>query len=168
MDLIISFFNVAGYVSTGIVIVTSVAAIQAWIKGILPVMLRLGNGLAKRKIALFAKPNDSESLKALLTDSGIFDAKNIISVMSINDIGKAEQATLFLVYWPDWSAEIDKILQKKTDGTALIVYSPISNGPLPNDISSKINSHRNSILTNFRGRLLNDIVASMITTSYKR
>lgn len=163
-----SLLSIIDSASDGIVIITTALALGAWAKGIFPAVLRLGNGLAKRKIALFAKPNDSESLKALLTDSGLFDAKNIISITSSNDIGKAEQATLFLVYWPDWSNEIDSILRKKTDGTALIVYAPISNGRVPDEISSKINSHRNSILTNFRGRLLNDIVASMITTSYKR
>jgi len=168
MNLIYTILNVAGYISTVIVIVTSLLAVAAWFKGILPAVLRLGNGLAKRKIALFAKPKDSESLKTLLTDSGIFNERNIICITKSMDFGKAEKATLFLVYWPDWKTEIDDILQKKDDGTALVVYAPPDLGRVLDGDAKKINGHRNSILTNFRGRLLNDIVASMITTSYKR
>lgn len=168
MNLIKTVFEFAGYISTGIVIVTSFLAIVAWFKGILPAVLRLGNGLAKRKIALFAKSGDSESLKTLLTDSGLFNEKNIICVTKSMDFGKAEKATLFLVYWPDWKTDIDEILRKKNDGTALVVYAPPDLGRVPDEDSKKINGHRNSILTNFRGRLLNDIMASMITTSYKK
>lgn len=168
MDVILGIFNVAGYISTGIVIVTFILAIVTWFKGILPAVLRLGNGLAKRKIALFAKPEDSESLKTLLTDSGLFNERNIICITKSMDFGKAEKATLFLVYWPDWKTDIDDILQKKDDGTALVVYAPQDLGRVPDEDAKKINGQRNSILTNFRGRLLNDIVASMITTGYKR
>lgn len=168
MAYIKTIFEFAGYISTGIVIVASFLAVVAWFKGVLPAVLRLGNGLAKRKIAIFAKASTSESLKNLLLDSGLFSEKNIISVTKGDDIGRAEPTTLFLVYWPDWKTDIDEILRKKNDGTALVVYAPQNLGRVPDEDARKINEHRNSILTNFRGRLLNDIVSSMITTSYKK
>ncbi len=38
-------------------------AATLWADGILPALLRLGNGLAKRKIALFAKGDNASSLR---------------------------------------------------------------------------------------------------------
>ncbi len=82
---------------------------------------------------------------------------------------QSEKATLFLVFWPDWQDDIQEILNKKDDGVALIVYAPPdpNTGQIPRDKTALLDSYRNTILVNFRGRLLNDIVASMITTSYK-
>ncbi|MFA7240145.1 MAG: hypothetical protein WC091_08535 [Sulfuricellaceae bacterium] len=139
-----------------------------WARGILPVIIRLGKGLANRKIALFAKGDNLSSLKKLLTDSGLFDEKNICEIANEGDIGRAEQASVYLVHWPDWANAHQKILDKKPDGCALIVYAPGSGGKIPPDVMNELDTHRNTAVTNFRGRLLNDIVTAMITTSYTR
>src|SRR5258708_596990 len=139
-----------------------------WFKGVLAALIRLGNGLAKRKLAIFAKGNNLISITDSLHDSGLFSKRNIISISSKGDIGKAEKATLFLVYWPDWQNDIDSILTEKEDGTALIVYAPQELGFIPPAEIKKLNEKRNVIVANFRGRLLNDVVISMITTSYKK
>lgn len=156
-----------GRVTTVIFLLTILWAIYAWFKGILPAMLRLGNGLAKRKIAIFAKGDNFSSLKDLLTDSKLFNKNNIIRISSQGDFGKAEQATLYLVFWHDWNDKIDEILASKKDSTALIVYAPQELGFIPPDKMKALNSKRNVIVTNFRGRLLNDIVGSLMTTSYE-
>jgi len=53
-------------------------AIVLWGNGIAPVLYRLGNGLANRKIAIFAKGDNRSSLKNLLLDSGLFKEKNMV------------------------------------------------------------------------------------------
>ena len=64
-------------------------------------------------------------------------------------------------------SEIRKMLWKaKNDSTALIVYAPVEFGDIPQKRMRQIGERRNVTVTNFRGRLLNDIVVSMITTSY--
>ncbi len=156
-----------GRITTVIFLVTIIWAVYAWFKGILPAMLRLGNGLAKRKIAIFAKGDNYSSLCDLLTDSKLFNKNNIIRISSPGDFGKAEQSTLYLVFWHDWQDKIDEILTSKKDNTALIVYAPQDLGFIPQEKMKDLNSKRNVIVTNFRGRLLNDIVGSLMTTSYQ-
>ena len=157
-----------GRVTTALFVIALLAGIYGWSTGIIPAMVRLGNGFAKRKIAIFAKGDQFISLKNLLGDSKLFKVKNIIQVSSKSDFGRAEQSTLYLVFWPDWQNELTEILQNKKDGHALIVYAPQESGFIPKEQMSDLSSRRNVMVTNFRGRLLNDIVVSMITTSYEQ
>ena len=108
------------------------------------------------------------SLESLLLDSRLFKKRNVIAIGHDGDIEKGRAATLFIVYWPDWTGSVDEILKEKTDGAALIVYAPQDKGSIPKDALAAFNRKRNVVICNFRGRLLNDIVVSMITTSYMR
>ena len=166
-----TFLNTLGYIGVfeSFLFIFGVAyAVALWVNGVFPALLRLGNGLAKRKIALFAKGDNMSSLKSLLMDSKLFKAKNICEIGVKEDIGRAESATMFLVFWPDWAAQITDILNKKHDECALIVYAPTDKGRIPDEQMKNLDGKRHTAVTNFRGRLLNDIVASMITTSYEK
>lgn len=168
MSNVLSFLTIVGHISAVIVIITVISGLIFWFKGILPVLYRLGNGLATSRIAIFAKGDNLGSLRSLLVDSGLFPQKNIVDIPIIDDMGKSEGIPLFLVYWPDWGDQIDEILDSKKDKTALIVYAPQHLGFLPKEKMSAINEKRNAIVVNMRGRLLNDIVSSIITRSYER
>jgi len=124
--------------------------------------------LARRKIAIFAKQDASESLRALLEDSKLFRTANLVCIRTDGDFGKAEQASIFLVHSPDWSAQnMQQIISRKRDAAALVVYAPPGN-PIPQDILIQIGNVRNATVVNLRGRLMNDIILSMITTSYAK
>jgi hypothetical protein len=84
-------------------------------RGIAPALWRLGNGLGRRKIALFAKGDNILSLKSLLLDSKLFQEKNIIEIGIAEDIGRAEAASVYLVFWHDWQDNINDILYEKPD-----------------------------------------------------
>jgi hypothetical protein len=142
--------------------------IYTFARGIIPAIWRLGNGLARRKIAIFAKGDNALSLRDLLVDSKLIDASNIIRITRVEDVGRAEQATVYLVFWHDWEADIDEVLRQKPDECALIVYAPYDRERIPTDQMKKLDGKRHTAVTNFRGRLLNDIVSSMITTSYEK
>jgi hypothetical protein len=104
----------------------------------------------------------------MLSDSRIFDQKNIIHVTK-NELRKAEHITVFLVHWSEYRDQIDEILAMKVDSTALIIYAPQSEGRIePQEVMENINSHRNTVVVNFRGRLMNDIFTCLITTGYVR
>jgi hypothetical protein len=163
-----NFLIVAGKIESVIFAVGIIYAVSLWARGISPALLRLGNGLAKRKIAIFAKGDNSSSLKSLLLDSKLFKEKNIRLIGTPKDISSAESATMLLVYWHDWATDIDSILAKKADASALIVYSPYDYQPIPQSEMKKLDGQRHTSVTQFRGRLLNDIVASMITTAYEK
>ena len=87
------------------------------------------------------------------------------SYCSSTDTGGAEQATLFLVSWHDWQDHITDVLLAKKDSTVLVVYAPPQT--IPPERMKDLDGKRNVILTNFRGRLLNDIVVSLMTTGYQ-
>jgi hypothetical protein len=50
--------------------------------------------------------------------------------------------------------------------TPLIIYAPRDGWSIDSIDFDKINSHPNATIVNLRGRLLSDIVISMITTGY--
>jgi hypothetical protein len=159
--------NWAGHVATIIVLVAVVRRIVFWIQGISPALRSLGNGLRNRKIALFARNENLGGIREALLRSKVFREENIFGIERPEDIGSARDASVFVMYWPDWADHLDAILNKKDDATPLIVYCPRTAGPISNGDMEKIDGHRNTAISNFRGRLLNDIVTAMITTSYE-
>ncbi|MGW8185417.1 MAG: hypothetical protein ACWGHO_04900 [Candidatus Moraniibacteriota bacterium] len=169
MNTIINFFNhpffiIVGGIATIFMIVGFCYTAFLVVKGVFPVWYRLGIGLSKRKIAIFAK-DEYQSLSDMITASKIFTTTIQIHK---NDIKKAEKETIYLVHWNEFQDKIEAILSIKKDTTPLIIYAPQEEGFIDKDIMKKINSHRNSVVVNLRGRLLNDILTSLITTSYEK
>ena len=103
----------------------------------------------------------------MLVDSHLFKPKNIVQI-DRQSLKKAESVTLLLIHWKPFKAHIDEILRIKKDSAAMIIYAPQKDGFIDNGSLDKINAERNAIIVNFRGRLLNDILTSMITTSYEK
>ena len=157
-----------GIVEVLFLIVVIATSVVLWFRGIIPVLYRLGNGLARRTVAILASSGIQPSLKALLEDSRLFRKKNILAVTGVQDIDRAEEATVLIVYWPDWSDQIDRVLSMKRDQTALIVHAPPDGERIPDGVMAKLNERRNVVVNNFRGRLLTDVVSSLITTSYEK
>ncbi|HPW73348.1 MAG: hypothetical protein WAZ20_02650 [Methanothrix sp.] len=133
-----------------------------YLKGIIQVWIRIGRGLAKRKIAVFAD-REFNSLRSMLVDSGLFLKSNVVQIEK-NSIKKAMGMTLFLVHWDSFESQIEKILELKEDHVGLIIYAPQDEGKINQAEFNKIANERNTIVVNLRGRLLNDIFISMITT----
>lgn len=171
MQFIIDFFNhpffiIIGGITTFVAIVSTMYTIFLILKGVFPVWYRLGKGLSRREIAIFAE-EEFESLKDTLIDSKIFSKKNIVKI-DRKSIKKANSISLLLIHWKCFENEIDNILDIKEDSDALIIYAPQDEGFIEKEILKKLNLQRNTIIVNFRGRLLNDILTSMITTSYEK
>jgi hypothetical protein len=154
-------------VATFVFVVGGAYAAYLWFIGVIPVLFRLGN-LRKRKIAIFAKGDASGSLSALFADAKLFNKRNIIPITSVADFGRAEKATIFVVHWPDWTGDLAQILARKSDETPLIVYAPQIADPIPPAAVAVLDEQRHVVVTNFRGRLLNDVVGSFITTAYEK
>ncbi len=171
INTVIDFFNhpffiCVGGLTTLLAVIGLLCTVLKVAKGLLPVWFRLGMGLAKRKIAILAEAQSSD-LKDLLVDSRLFNAKNIILVGK-GSLKKAESATMILVHWKPFKSHIDQILDIKKDSDALIIYAPQKEGFIEPEDMAKLTSQRHTIIVNFRGRLLNDIYTSMITTSYEK
>jgi len=162
------FFNIVGGISTILMISGFFYTACLVLKGVVPVWYRLGIGLSTSTIAVFASSSEFSSLKSMLVDSKIFKEKNIMKIHG-NDIDKAKGAKIFLVHWKDFQNEMSKILVLKEDSTALIIYAPQKEGRIDSqETLNQINQKRNSVIVNFRGRLMNDILTSLITANYGR
>src|SRR5689334_1021782 len=109
MSTIQAIFALIGTAETLILLATLLYGVVLWSRGVFPALLRLGNGLAKRNIAIFATAENGASLSRLLLDSGLFKAKNILELARSQDIGVAERASVYLVFWPDWADRIGEI-----------------------------------------------------------
>jgi hypothetical protein len=136
------------------------------IRGIIPVLWRLGKSLYNRKIALYAE-GEATSLRSTLIDSNLFKKKNI-DLIGSKELAKGRDHSMMIVYYPEFKNYILDIISLKNDSDSLIVYAPSSGGRIDNEILDAINAQRNSIIVNMRGRLLNDILTSMITTNYAK
>lgn len=158
-----STFEWLGYLGTFLALCTAIYAFLLWLWGIAPVLYRLGTGLSSRKIAIFAKGDELRSLEALISDARIFDGNTRVGVTSEHSIGMCEDASLFVVHWTDWADQIETILAQKKDRTAMVVYA--EPGSIPQEVMKRIANERNTTVCNFRGRLLNDLLTSMMTTS---
>ena len=167
MNQVTDFLTVVGWIDAAALVLGLLYGLYLWVSGIAPVLLRLGNGLAKRKIAVFAKGDNLISLRRLLDDSRLFRGKNILEVPGERDLECARNASLYLVYWPDWQSHIEEVLRRKPDECALLVYQPYDQGRISEELMKRLDGKRHTAVTNFRGRLLNDIVTSLITTSYE-
>ncbi|ABQ04865.1 hypothetical protein [Flavobacterium johnsoniae] len=157
------FFIIVGGISTLIAILAFLYSTYIIFTGIIPIWIRLGKGLSNKKIAIYAE-QEFDNLKDLLLDSGLFKEKNIERI-SINAMKKGERHTMMLVNYIEFSDRIPEILKCKKDSDSLIIYAPQKDGRIEQQVMDEINENRNSIVVNFRGRLLNDIITSMITTS---
>ena len=159
------FFVIWGGISIIITIYVAIRSLVYIFKGVVPVWYRLGKGLSRRKIAVFAETQRYNELKSLLTDSGLFSEKNIVRIDQ-NSIKKAKGFTLLLVHHFSFKKKLEEIINLKKDEAALIIYAPQSEGRIDGEMINKINDQRNSIIVNMRGRLINDILTSMMTTGY--
>ena len=168
MKALAQFVEVAGYVELGLCAAAVVVGAILWARGIAPVLYRLGNGLAHRKIAIFAAGDNLSSLRALVAETTLFKESNIVGITSPRDIDDAEDATVFLVFWADWAGEIEAILALKGRRCPLIVYQPYALGRIPDDAMARLDAQRHTTVANFRGRLLNDLLTSIMTTSYAK
>lgn len=172
MDTFLDFISQYGVaiISKIPLILAALAAIAlAWsfFKGVFPALWRLGLGLSKRKIAVFANSDHFASLKSLLLGSGLFQEQNIVQI-PFDQLDKAADYSLFLLRWGDCKDQAGKIIDIKHDSAGLVLYAPHEDGTVTPDVLTVLNNKSNALLVNFQGRLLNDILVLMITTSYTK
>lgn len=158
------FFIIVGGITVIVSMVGILYGIITWVLGITPVVFRLGIALRKRKVAIFASNDSYNSLRNTLLDSKIFNANNIIPITDDN-IDKAKDETIFLVDWKTFSSKIETVFSaRRNHQTTIVIYAEPAS--IPQEIMKDIANRANTVVVNFRGRLLNDILTSLITTSY--
>lgn len=171
LEWIYNFFNspiivIIWWIATVIMVIWFLYTIYLIIKWVLPVRYRLWIGLSKREIAIFADSKFDE-LSWVLIDSKIFSKRNIIKI-ELSNIKKANDISLLLVHRDYIKNNVNNILNIKNHSDALIIYAPQDEWFIDKNILAQLNLQSNCTIVNFRWRLLNDILVSMITTSYEK
>jgi hypothetical protein len=165
------FIDIVGIATTIFAICLFVWAVISWCLGIFPLFLRLGFGRWSRKIAILANDDKYSSLKTDLVDTGVFREKNIYQIKS-DSLSKAKDATLALVHYQSFTEdEINTVLTNKKPNAGFIFYFPEFTPPttvIPAEMMVKINNHQFTTIVNMRGRLINDIVTTLLSTSYDK
>lgn len=160
------FFIIIGGLTVTLSLIGLLYAIICWFFGITPIIFRLGMALWDRKVAIFASLDNFENLKESLVDSSIFQENNIVHI-KINNLDKAKNETIFLVDWETFGEKIiDVFATRKNHQTAIIIYA--KPGSIPQEVMNDIANRTNTVVVNFKGRLLNDILTSLVTTTYER
>ncbi|MCK9289973.1 MAG: hypothetical protein PHP37_04415 [Patescibacteria group bacterium] len=166
------FFSIIGGLFALVAIGSILITFIFWVLGISPLLWRLGLGRWKRKIAIAASNDVYDSLKDDLVESGIFREKNVLHISKVN-LAKIKDHYLILVHYRSFSEEeIKAMLSDKKSIAGMIFYyqdfDPAKGEKVPDNITKLIGSKENTTIVNFRGRLLNDIVTTLITTSYEK
>lgn len=165
------FIKVVGISTTVFAVGLFIWAIISWSMGIFPLFLRLGFGRWSRKIAIIADDENYSSLKTDLVDTGIFREKNIYQIKN-NTLAKVKETTLALVHYQSFSKdEIEMILSNKKSNAGFIFYFPEfvpGQNMIPIETVKLINNEQFTTVVNMRGRLMNDIVVTLLSTSYDK
>jgi len=165
-------FVVFGGICATLVLIGFLINILFFVLGISPLLWRLGFGRWTRKIAIVASGSFYGNLKKDLVDSGIF-RKNNVSPITEKFLSGVKDHSLLLVHYQSFNKDqIYEILSNKKSGAGMIIYFPEYSPPegkqIPIDMLKRINDKENTTVVNMRGRLLNDVVTSLITTSYEK
>ncbi|GAB1401109.1 hypothetical protein MASR1M68_00200 [Elusimicrobiota bacterium] len=159
------FFAVVGSITVLCTLVALLIRVFCWFFKVTPIVFKFGISLLDRKIAIFASQEVFNELKNCLIDSKIFQEKNIVHIQFSN-LDKAKKQTIFLVDWESFKDKIDEIfVARRDEQVPIVVYAKPAS--IPNDKMSVIANKTNTVVVNFRGRLLNDIVTSLVTTTYE-
>jgi hypothetical protein len=161
-----TFFDWLGYVSSVIVLIGIVWGFIQWLRGIIPLSIRASK-IQNNKVAVFAKGANITELTDSMNGTKLFGKNSFKEVSSIGNITACEGSRIFVVHWGDWGSEIDAILLKKTADTGVIVYAP-HGVTVPGPDMAKLQNHNFITLTNFRGRLINDLLAMAIAIRYAK
>ena len=144
------------------------------------IFFRIWKSFASPKIAILAQEPMLGNIKSFLCGSNIFNEDAILTGTDIGSLQRFnKERTVFIVHFKsfynanpsikDEDQEISKIVGKVEDNSkALLIYAPKAEGNIPENMANIIDQKWNVSVVNFRGRLINDIFAFLITTNIEK
>ena len=170
VSFIKSLLDIVGLLTTLFAVLLFFWSVACWVMGIYPLFYRLGFARWSRKITIVADDAMYSTIKSDLVDTGIFREKNI-SLVKSDSLAKIKQASLVLVHYQSLSEDqVKTLISYKKLNAGFIFYYPefTPTAKIPDDIMKLINNEQFTTVVNLRGRLMNDIVATMLSTSYDK
>jgi hypothetical protein len=171
INLLNELVNIVGVFTTVFAICLFIWTVLSWMLGVYPLFLRLGFGRWTRKIAIVANDNFYSTLKTDLVDTGVFREKNIYQIKA-DTLSKVKEISLALVHYQSFTEDqIKTVLSNKKSNAGFIFYFPEFTPPsvvIPPEMMKAINNQQFTTIVNMRGRLINDIVITLLSTSYDK
>lgn len=165
MDNWITVLDWIGRISAAILALGIIWGVCRWIRGIVPLSIRAGK-LKQHAIAIFASADNYNELVNSLSATKLFGGKSFTRVSTVGDMDTCDGKHIFIVNWADWGDNIDKVLAKKTPQTGIVIYA------LPGKIGQpemeKLQTYNFVTVTNFRGRLITDLLTMALAINYAR
>ena len=165
------FIDVVGISTTIFAILIFTWGIISWVIGAYPLFYRIGFGRWSRKITIVANGDMYNTLKTDLVDTGIFREKNISPQVTNQSFSKIKKASLVLVHYQSFTEdEIKIILSHKQPHSGFVFYFPefSPENRIPPEMMKAINNEQFTTIVNMRGRLMNDIVTTLLSTGYEK
>ena len=160
MEIIISVLDVVGRIMTVVTFLGLVALIVACAKGLFPILVRFGINRSKLKIAVVAENvNKYEEIKQTLAKNKLIPRSNIDWV--IPEMTKDIDKYSAVIICEDALDILENIIGCLPSKTCLIVYTPKLQ--LDEKQRQVLQKQPVSALVNFRGRLLSDVMAMLVS-----
>ena len=157
--------SIFGFLALLVIIIGTIA-------GITQVAWRFGLALFGKKVIIVADDSAYKDLKEDFTYSGLIKEKNIIQA-STNHLEKTKDALLIIIVYGYLNEDdFKQVVSNKKGRCGLIVYCPPNKdcalGRLSEEEMELVSKSTFSALCNFRGRLVNDVLLMMLSTSFKK
>lgn len=161
-----AFFSLVGTIGTIVSWALAIGFIFLAVMGLVRPAYRFGKGIAWKKVFIVADSNTRQELKGDLERSGIIRKRNILEKTDgqISDLTTAR--LIILEYGYLGEEKIQEIVSSKCSDCGVLIYAK------PKEISdesmSQLNRSQHVSVVNFRGRLVNEILLLLISTSFAR
>ena len=171
-DITIVVINVVGSVTILVAIAMFFYTVLGWFFGVAPMIKRFGLVRWFRKIYILAEGDMYDDLKKDLEDSGVFRKRNIFKITK-NHLLDVKDIDFALIHYQSFTKNtVKQILKDRKPKAGFVFYYPEfdpQNGKMiPRDMIKLINKHQFTTVVNFRGRLINDLVTTLLSTSYDK
>jgi hypothetical protein len=157
---------VVGIIGTLFILVTCLLTIVAWSRGIFTPLWRLGIGLSRREITIVGSSDNCNSLLNLIKQSSLFSKKNISFITSKTDAKDLSKSNLILFQLNNSPVSLEEVLENINTDSALVIYA--KKNEITDDQWSFLDNHRNVSVTNLRGRLMTDLLNTLMTSGYEK
>lgn len=170
-DVVQNFISSVGTLATVVQIAMFIILVLICCRYLISVAKRFGLGLWKRQIAIITSDtNLVNSLKADLTSTGFIRAGNVvhISIENLKDLPGYSIAVIDYGSFLGDKGQLCNFIEQMDSSVGIVLYCRPEHGRLSDELMQKINNSSRVILTNFRGRLVNDVISSLVSTPYEK
>ncbi|WP_165047491.1 MULTISPECIES: hypothetical protein [unclassified Adlercreutzia] len=161
-----AFFSLVGTIGTIVPWALAIGFVVLAVMGLVRPAYRFGKGIAWKKVFIVANDNTRQELKGDLERSGILRKRNIRVKTDgqISDLAGAR--LLILEYGYLGEKKVQEIVSNKCSDCGVLIYA--KHKEISDESMSKLNRSQHVSVVNFRGRLVNEILLLLISTSFAR